>query len=243
MDEPVPQAAAPAAAPSDRPAPKLGLRERNKQAKERLIREAARALFVEKGFEATTLRAVADKADVGFGTVFAYANDKAGLLAMVFVEELKALPPLFSGGHRAAIIDELVEGLGHLLGEHPRAQRAGAPADGILLGQSAHERDRGAPAAGPPGAGGMARAVAAGAPDPRQNRDPTGRRHAVRRLYLGGAGMERNDAGRRPCRQGAAETAHGASGAGAPSGRVKTKTAPRDDCNSSLVPQSKRRYR
>ena len=98
----------------DESAPKLGLRERNKQAKERLIREAARALFVEKGFEATTLRAVADKADVGFGTVFAYANDKAGLLAMVFVEELKTLPPLFSGGRRAKVIDELVEGLGHL---------------------------------------------------------------------------------------------------------------------------------
>ena len=80
-----------------------------------MIREAARDLFVAKGFAATTLREVAERADVGFGTVFAYANDKAGLLAMVFVEELKALPPLFPPARRRrAVRDELVDGLSHL---------------------------------------------------------------------------------------------------------------------------------
>lgn len=73
----------------------LGLRERNKLRKDKAIRDAARRLFLENGYEATTLREVAEAADVGFGTVFSYAADKAGLLAMVFVEDLKALPALF----------------------------------------------------------------------------------------------------------------------------------------------------
>ena len=99
----------------DGAAPKPSLRERNKRAKELLIRVAARRLFLAKGFDATTLREVADKADVGFGTVFAYANDKAGLLAMVFVEELKALPPLFPPNRqKGEVLDELVEGFSHL---------------------------------------------------------------------------------------------------------------------------------
>lgn len=73
----------------------LGLRERNKLEKAFLIRQAARELFLSKGYEATTLREVAQRADVGFGTVFSYAVDKPGLLAMVFVEDLQHLPPLF----------------------------------------------------------------------------------------------------------------------------------------------------
>ncbi len=72
-----------------------GLRERKKAEKSHLIRQAARQLFTTQGYEATTMRQVAALADVGFGTVSAYASDKAGLLAMVFVEDLEHLPPLF----------------------------------------------------------------------------------------------------------------------------------------------------
>jgi AcrR family transcriptional regulator len=93
----------------------LGLRERNKRSKERLIREAARRLFSEKGYEATTLREVAVAADVGFGTVASYSTDKAGLLAMVYVEELKALPPLFSNANQPDdVLEALVAGLAQL---------------------------------------------------------------------------------------------------------------------------------
>ena len=92
-----------------------GRRERNKQAKEVAIRNAARQLFVEKGYDATTLREIAEMAQVGFGTVFAYATDKSGLLAMIFVEQLKMLPPLFeSGDGDAPLLDQLVAGLGRL---------------------------------------------------------------------------------------------------------------------------------
>lgn len=91
-----------------------GRRERNKALKERRIREAARNVFTAKGYEATTLREVAKTADVGFGTVFSYAQDKAGLLAMVYVQELKALPPLFDGKTRDTLLDELIAALAHL---------------------------------------------------------------------------------------------------------------------------------
>jgi AcrR family transcriptional regulator len=97
--------------PRDNSKPKLGLRERNKRRKELLIRQAARALFIERGFEGTTLRDVAEQADVGFGTVFSYAVDKAGLLAMVFVEELEGRPALFAGVRTGRLLDELVDAL------------------------------------------------------------------------------------------------------------------------------------
>lgn len=102
-------------APADKPPPaKPGLRERNKIRKELLIRQAARDLFSERGFERTTLRDVAERADVGFGTVFSYAVDKAGLLAMVFVEALKELPPLFTDEQTGSPLDDLVVGLTRL---------------------------------------------------------------------------------------------------------------------------------
>lgn len=95
-------------APSSPPRP--GLRERKKAEKARLIREAARELFTTQGYEATTMRQVAALADVGFGTVSAYASDKAGLLAMVFVEDLEHLPPLFERiAPSATLLDQLVE--------------------------------------------------------------------------------------------------------------------------------------
>ena len=98
----------------DEPPAKLGLRERNKIRKEILIRQAARELFTEKGFDGTTLRDVAERADVGFGTVFSYAVDKAGLLAMVFVESLKSLPPLFTEVQTGQLLDDLVVALSSL---------------------------------------------------------------------------------------------------------------------------------
>jgi AcrR family transcriptional regulator len=88
---------------------KPGLRERKKAEKAHLIRAAARQLFLTKGYEDTTLREVAALADVGFGTVSAYATDKAGLLAMLYVEELEHLPPLFGEiDPQSALLDQLI---------------------------------------------------------------------------------------------------------------------------------------
>lgn len=94
---------------------KASLRERNKTAKESIIRQTARRLFLKHGYEKTTLREIAKEADVGFGTVSAYSNDKSGLLAMIFVEELKKLDPLFADiPDKGDLLDQLVLGLGKL---------------------------------------------------------------------------------------------------------------------------------
>ncbi|HVA35586.1 MAG TPA: helix-turn-helix domain-containing protein [Stellaceae bacterium] len=65
-----------------------GLRERSKARKLENIRRAARELFVEKGYDATTTRAIAKRADVGLGTLFTYAADKRDLLFLIFNDEL-----------------------------------------------------------------------------------------------------------------------------------------------------------
>ena len=72
------------------------LRERRKAEKLVAITRAARELFTTHGFNETPMREVARLADVGFGTVSAYAMDKAGLAAMLFVEDLERLEPLFT---------------------------------------------------------------------------------------------------------------------------------------------------
>ena len=63
-------------------------RDRQKQDKLRRIREAAWALFRERGFDGTTTRAIAERADIGTGTLFLYAKDKSDLLFLVFNDEI-----------------------------------------------------------------------------------------------------------------------------------------------------------
>jgi AcrR family transcriptional regulator len=63
-------------------------RERNKLEKLTRIKRAARMLFAEKGFEATTTREIAEHADVGAGTLFLYFQTKEELLVLLFREEM-----------------------------------------------------------------------------------------------------------------------------------------------------------
>jgi AcrR family transcriptional regulator len=69
-------------------APASGLREQNKIDKLRRIREAARALFIEKGFDDATTREIALRAGVGIGTVFTYAENKRDLLFLIANDDL-----------------------------------------------------------------------------------------------------------------------------------------------------------
>ncbi len=61
-------------------AKKIGVRERSKQERQDRIMMAARKLFAEQGYDATTLRQVAEQSGLGLGTLFkvqasiAYAN-------------------------------------------------------------------------------------------------------------------------------------------------------------------------
>jgi AcrR family transcriptional regulator len=71
----------------------VGRRERNKQLKLDRITAAARELFAERGIDEVTTQQIADKADIGTGTLFLYAKTKGELLLLVqnslYVEALE----------------------------------------------------------------------------------------------------------------------------------------------------------
>ncbi|GLP68858.1 hypothetical protein TUSST3_54810 [Streptomyces sp. TUS-ST3] len=71
----------------------LGRRERNKQEKLDRIVAAASELFAEHGVDEVTTQQIADKADIGTGTLFLYAKTKGELLLLVqnakYVEALE----------------------------------------------------------------------------------------------------------------------------------------------------------
>ena len=61
----------------------VGRRERNKQQKLDRITAAARELFAERGVDEVTAQEIADRADIGAGTLFLYAKNKGELLLLV----------------------------------------------------------------------------------------------------------------------------------------------------------------
>lgn len=68
--------------------PKPGLRERKKRLRLQRIIDVAHQLFVTKGFQDTTIQDIADKAEIGLGTLYLYAKGKDDLLVLVFREHL-----------------------------------------------------------------------------------------------------------------------------------------------------------
>jgi AcrR family transcriptional regulator len=86
-----------------------GRRERNKEDKLRRIRTAARALFLQKGYDDATLREIARRADVSVGTLFNYASDKRDLLFLVFNDEQSILGPTMGAIQESgSLIDNVV---------------------------------------------------------------------------------------------------------------------------------------
>ncbi len=77
----------------------MGVRERKKQKLIHDILLAAGNLFSKKGYAKTTLEEVAEKADIGVGTLYNYFNSKADLFLTVMADELN-----FAMGN----IDEIV---------------------------------------------------------------------------------------------------------------------------------------
>jgi len=61
----------------------LGRRERNKQQKLERIVAAASELFAERGVDEVTTQEIAERADIGAGTLFLYAKSKGELLLLV----------------------------------------------------------------------------------------------------------------------------------------------------------------
>jgi len=93
------------------PAPQtLGRRERNKQEKLDRITAAARELFTQYGVDEVTTQQVAEKADVGSGTLFLYAKTKAELLLLVhnvkYAEALEA--GVAAAAREEAVVDAVM---------------------------------------------------------------------------------------------------------------------------------------
>jgi AcrR family transcriptional regulator len=99
---------------AERPNPeapaKLGIRERNKLERRARIVSAARSVFNEKGFAAATTREIAERANVGTGTVFLYARDKRELLIMIINDELDAMNEraVATAPRRAPLVTQLM---------------------------------------------------------------------------------------------------------------------------------------
>jgi len=55
------------------------------------IEKAGRALFARRGFDATTTRAIAERADIGSGTLFLYFPKKEDLLVHLFHRDIGAV--------------------------------------------------------------------------------------------------------------------------------------------------------
>jgi AcrR family transcriptional regulator len=70
------------------PGRKAGLREQGKSERQRRIKEAAKAVFGDVGYDAATTREIARRAHVSIGTIFVYARDKRDLLFLVINDEL-----------------------------------------------------------------------------------------------------------------------------------------------------------
>jgi len=90
------------------PASTPSRRDRVKLENQRRIKAAAAELFRAHGFGAVTTQEIADRADVGTGTVFNYAATKGELLAMVYNDVFAAcisgVPDTASG----SVLDQLI---------------------------------------------------------------------------------------------------------------------------------------
>ncbi|WIE78949.1 TetR/AcrR family transcriptional regulator [Curtobacterium sp. MCSS17_016] len=67
-----------------------GRRERNKQVKLERIVAAAKELFAEQGVDDVTTQQIAERADIGAGTLFLYVKNKGELLLLVQNEHYRA---------------------------------------------------------------------------------------------------------------------------------------------------------
>ncbi|MFF5624039.1 TetR/AcrR family transcriptional regulator [Microbacterium sp. NPDC012755] len=90
-----------------------GRRERNKQQKLERITAAAAALFAEYGVDDVTTQQIAEKADVGTGTVFLYAKTKGELLLLV--QNAHYAEALEKGRHAAEAMTDALDAVMALL--------------------------------------------------------------------------------------------------------------------------------
>ncbi|MEQ1567456.1 MAG: TetR/AcrR family transcriptional regulator [Myxococcota bacterium] len=106
----------------------MSTRELGKESRRARVSAAARDLFAERGYDGTTIRAIAERAGVGTGTVLLYANSKADLLITLFADELSdALDAQVATLVEGALEDELAylfRGFYERYAERPEVFRA-----------------------------------------------------------------------------------------------------------------------
>jgi AcrR family transcriptional regulator len=85
-------------------------REKKKLETRERIRAAAGELFTRRGYTAATMREIAQRAHVGLGTLFNYAQDKRDLVFLIFNEELNAITDVALAAPRPGqkLVDQLV---------------------------------------------------------------------------------------------------------------------------------------
>lgn len=106
--------------------PSLSRRERNKQDKQERIFAAAWQLFTTQGFEATTIKHIADQADVGVGTVMLHGQDKGTLLRQLFRQAIAQRIELPSVEYPKDLVASILATFDHFLlfyQEHPDLSR------------------------------------------------------------------------------------------------------------------------
>jgi AcrR family transcriptional regulator len=108
--------------PTDGPAVRARRRERNKRDKLDRIMAAATALFAERGVGEVTTQQIADRADIGTGTLFLYARTKGELLLMV--QNSLYAEALAKGKAAAADLKDPASALMALLGPIVHCNRA-----------------------------------------------------------------------------------------------------------------------
>lgn len=68
----------------------MGLREKHKKQRRRAILDAAKGLFVKRGYSATAMQEIAARAEVGVGTVYNYFGSKQRLMLAVVREDAES---------------------------------------------------------------------------------------------------------------------------------------------------------
>jgi AcrR family transcriptional regulator len=89
---------------------KVSRRERKKLATRDRSRAAAAELFNRHGYGSATMRQIAERAHVGLGTLFNYAEDKRDLVFLIFNEELNAVTDVALASPRAGrpLVEQLL---------------------------------------------------------------------------------------------------------------------------------------
>lgn len=110
-------------------APAEGLR--NAQKRERLerIKHVARELFLEKGYDRTTLRMIGKRAKLGAGTILRYVPDKRALLYLLFNEDHRLVTEEALAGtdRNKGFLDQNIDGFRYYyryFGQYPEFARS-----------------------------------------------------------------------------------------------------------------------